>query len=182
MTTIGKLARQHQLSRSTLLYYDRIGLLRPSARSPSGYRIYTEADAERLRLICRYREAGIGLAVIGSMLDAGDSVVVGALQDRLRELNDEIAGLRRQQHFIVTLLRHAAVSDSPAVMTKARWTALLRAAGMDDEAMMRWHAEFEGMAPDAHDHFLQSLGISAKEIAFIREASRAITVSVAAPR
>ena len=34
--TIGRLARQHGLSRSTLLYYDRIDLLHPSGRSSAG--------------------------------------------------------------------------------------------------------------------------------------------------
>ena len=59
MLTIGRLARRFSLSRSTLLYYDSIGLLRPSGRSPANYRLYTERDRRRLELICRYREAGV---------------------------------------------------------------------------------------------------------------------------
>ncbi|MFH1981561.1 MAG: MerR family transcriptional regulator [Pseudomonadota bacterium] len=177
MTTIGRLARRYHLSRSTLLYYDRIGLLQPSGRSPANYRVYTKTDEARLGLICRYRAAGIALATIGEMLEAGDCAVVGALQDRLHVLNEEISHRRGQQHFIVSLLKHKAVLDSPAVMTKARWTALLRAAGMSDTDMMRWHAEFERMAPDAHAHFLQSLGIPADEIALIRSASREVMLS-----
>jgi DNA-binding transcriptional MerR regulator len=172
VTTIGRLARRHNLSRSTLLYYDRIGLLRPSGRSPANYRVYTDADEKRLAQICRYRQAGIALATIGDMLAAGDSAVVSALQERLHALNAEISHRRRQQHFIVTLLKHKAVLDPPAVMTKQRWTDLLRAAGMSDADMMRWHAEFERMAPDAHGHFLQSLGIPAREVDLIRTASR----------
>ena len=172
MYTIGKLARRHHLSRSTLLYYDRIGLLQPSGRSPANYRVYTEADAGRLALIRRYREAGIALKTIGEMLGAGDSAVVNALDERLHGLNEEIARLRRQQHFIIALLQHKAVLAQAAVMTKDTWTDLLRAAGMTDADMMRWHAEFERMAPDAHAHFLVSLGISPGEVDFIRSASR----------
>ena len=41
MLTIGKLARKFDLSRSTLLYYDRIGLLKPSGRTRANYRVYT---------------------------------------------------------------------------------------------------------------------------------------------
>jgi DNA-binding transcriptional MerR regulator len=174
VTTIGRLARRQNLSRSTLLYYDRIGLLQPSGRSAANYRVYTDADEKRLALICRYRQAGIALATIAKMLDAGDSAVACALQERLHVLNEEISHRRRQQHFIVSLLEHTAVLGSPAVMTKQRWTDLLRAAGMSDADMMRWHAEFERMAPDAHGHFLQSLGIPAREVDLIRTASREI--------
>jgi len=47
MYRIRELAGLFGLSRSTLLYYDRIGLLSPSARSESGYRLYSAADRER---------------------------------------------------------------------------------------------------------------------------------------
>ena len=64
MRTVGELARSHGLSRSTLLYYDRIGLLKPSGRTPSGYREYTDRDEERLGQICLYRRTGLSLAEI----------------------------------------------------------------------------------------------------------------------
>lgn len=44
MYHISQLAQQFGLSRSTLLYYDRIGLLSPSARSEAGYRQYSPAN------------------------------------------------------------------------------------------------------------------------------------------
>ena len=51
MYTVGQLAKLFGLSRSTLLYYDEIGLLSPSARSASNYRLYSEADIRRVRII-----------------------------------------------------------------------------------------------------------------------------------
>ena len=56
------------LSRSTLLYYHRIGLLRPNARSPAGYRLYSDDDKERLTAICNFRQAGLGLEEIRKLL------------------------------------------------------------------------------------------------------------------
>jgi hypothetical protein len=50
--TIGQLARKHGLSRSTLLYYDRIGLLSPTSRSAAGYRRYGPTEVDRLTRIC----------------------------------------------------------------------------------------------------------------------------------
>ena len=74
MYTIGRLARRYQLSRSTLLYYDRIGLLKPGARTETGYRIYDEYDAKRLEKICTYRRAGLALADIKTSLDGPEKL------------------------------------------------------------------------------------------------------------
>jgi MerR family transcriptional regulator, thiopeptide resistance regulator len=52
------------------------------------------------------------------------------------------------------------------------WVEMLRAAGMDDRAMARWHAEFEERAPEAHREFLLSLGIPEGEALEIRNWSR----------
>lgn len=48
---ITELGKRFGLSRSTLLYYDRIGLLQPSGRTEAGYREYTRSDADRLERI-----------------------------------------------------------------------------------------------------------------------------------
>ena len=45
------------ISRTVLLYYDTIGLLKPSGRTGAGYRIYSEADVQRLKQIMIYRDA-----------------------------------------------------------------------------------------------------------------------------
>lgn len=69
MPTISALGRRFGLSRSTLLYYDRIGLLRPGGRSAKAYRHYGEAEVARLEQICLYRRAGVPLAEIRRLLD-----------------------------------------------------------------------------------------------------------------
>ena len=44
--TIGELARRAHVNPRTLRYYERIGLLMPSARTDAGYRLYTERGDE----------------------------------------------------------------------------------------------------------------------------------------
>jgi DNA-binding transcriptional MerR regulator len=56
----------------TLHHYDEIGLLVPSDRTAAGYRIYTDADLERLQQIRFYRELGFGLDEIATLLDTAD--------------------------------------------------------------------------------------------------------------
>jgi len=171
MLTIRQMAAQFGLSRSTLLYYDRIGLLRPDYRTSAGYRLYNAADRKRLELICRFRATGLSLARIERLLDHPQptrSALTNALHGRLTALNREIAALRRQQQVVVNLLQQAGSTRRTRLMDKPRWVALLRAAGMDDAEMRRWHVEFERQSPEAHQDFLESLGIPAAEISKIR--------------
>jgi DNA-binding transcriptional MerR regulator len=170
--TISQLARQFGLSRSTLLYYDSIGLLSPSGRSHANYRLYSEDDVRRMESIARYRSAGLSLADIARILDSGGNRLTELLEARLGALNDEIRGLRLQQKLIVRLLRHR--DDLPATrhLDKAGWVAILRASGMTDDDMSRWHVEFERHSPEAHQDFLESLGIEHEEIDRIRRWSR----------
>ena len=104
--TVGVLARSVGLARSTLLYYDRIGLLPPSRRSATRYRLYGEEARERLEAICTYRRVGLGLAEIRTLLEARGGRTVALLTSRLERLNAEIAGLREQQRVIVRLLEN----------------------------------------------------------------------------
>lgn len=170
--TIGRLARRFGLSRSALLYYDRIGLLRPSRRSGAGYRRYAPADAARLETICQYRAAGVPLAEIAGLLDRPADGAAGVLGRRLRALNGEIAGLRAQQGVIVRLLGRPALRRRAGALDKAGWTALLRAAGLDEEGTWAWHREFEAWSPEGHQDFLASLCLPPAEIARIRARSR----------
>jgi hypothetical protein len=80
--------------------------------------------------------------------------------------------LRNQQHFIVKLLKNDRALSRIRVMDKESWIKLLETAGVDKAARDKWHAEFEKLAPDAHQDFLESLGIPAKEVALIRKFSR----------
>ena len=169
--TVGKLAKRFGLSRSTLLYYDRIGVLSPSSRGANRYRHYSEADAVRLEKILMFREMGLPLEAIGPLLSAKGNSVADALKQRLGEINSEISALRKQQEVILRLLQDGSASRRSRTMDKAGWVALLEASGMTDEDMWNWHREFERLAPEAHQDFLESLGIGAEEIARIRRRS-----------
>jgi DNA-binding transcriptional MerR regulator len=173
MYTVGRLARRFGLSRSTLTYYDRIGLLRPSARSAAGYRLYNEQDVSRFEKVLLFRGVGLSLEAIGQLLASEPGSIGKALENRLVQINADISALRRQQDLILRLLQGGDAGRRARVMDKQGWVALLRATGLDEDDMERWHAEFERVAPEAHQDFLESLGIEAGEIAAIRRRSSA---------
>ena len=167
--SIGRLARRFGLSRSTLLYYDSIGLLAPSERTAANYRIYSDKDVRRMEQIAVYREAGLPLKTIEAMLEDRMGIPASILEARLVQINGEIQRLREQQQAVVKLLKNRKAFRKSRVMTKERWVSLLAATGMNDDDMRRWHVEFENMAPEAHQDFLESLGIPKQEIRTIRK-------------
>jgi DNA-binding transcriptional MerR regulator len=60
--TVKAVADLAGISVRALHHYDHIGLLRPASVSPAGYRLYTEADLERLQEVLFFRELGFVLA------------------------------------------------------------------------------------------------------------------------
>jgi MerR family transcriptional regulator, thiopeptide resistance regulator len=170
--SISILGRAFGLSRSTLLYYDRVGLLPPSGRTGSGYRTYTHKDHRRLERICYFREAGLTLKEIRTVLSSGGKPGARLLEKRMRESAEGILSLRNQQRLLAGMLSRIASGSPPPAVDKQLWVEMLRAAGMDQQAMNRWHSEFERRAPEAHNEFLGSLGIPQEEVVRIRRWSR----------
>jgi len=170
--SISQLANAFGLSRSTLLYYDRIGVLCASKRTASGYRQYTEQDHKQLERICMFRGAGLALAEVREMFSGDSSPSVSILEKRLRDLDKEILELRTQQHLITTMLKNMTSRDFTPAIDKKAWVEMLKSAGMDEEGMRAWHIEFEKRSPDAHYDFLLSLGIPESEARWIQEWSQ----------
>lgn len=67
--TVNEVARVANVSVRTLHYYDEIGLLRPSALTDSGYRLYNDQALERLQQILFFRELDFPLDVIKRILE-----------------------------------------------------------------------------------------------------------------
>ncbi|MCE5333344.1 MAG: MerR family transcriptional regulator [Desulfobacteraceae bacterium] len=170
--TISKLARLFGLSRSTLLYYDRIGLLSPPGRTSTGYRIYSEEDAQRLDRICTLRRTSLSIDDIKTILRSEDRPCVHLFEKRLKEIEEEILSLKAKQGLLCAMLKGMAEQREKQDVDRDMWVEMLRAAGMDEQGMDRWHAEFEHRAPEAHHEFLLSLGIPEDEALAIRQWAR----------
>jgi DNA-binding transcriptional MerR regulator/SAM-dependent methyltransferase len=164
---ITELGQRFGLSRSTLLYYDHIGLLQPSGRTKADYRVYTQEDMTRLERVCFFREAGLSLSEIANLLENAnnDSSI---LERRLREIGREIAALKAQQRLVASMIRTMAAGPDASGLDKDLWLSLQNACGLDETARKRWHVEFERRAPGAHHEFLLSLGLSEKEAIQVR--------------
>jgi hypothetical protein len=97
---------------------------------------------------------------------------LGLLKRRLRVFGCEITNLRKQQQQIIEILKQKQIQQGGEMLSKERWVEIMRAAGLTDEDMHNWHIQFEKMEPEAHQEFLESLGITAGDIEEIRKWSR----------
>ncbi|MDO4890996.1 MAG: MerR family transcriptional regulator [Coriobacteriaceae bacterium] len=91
MRTVHEVSELAHVSVRTLHHYDQIGLLKPSARSKSGYRLYSDDDLMRLQQIMLFRELEFPLADIKAILESPDFDQGKALEQQI-----ELLELRRE--------------------------------------------------------------------------------------
>lgn len=72
MKTVKEVSRITGVSVRTLHHYDAIGLLKPTAVTEAGYRLYDDAALERMQSILLFRELQFPLKDIKRILDAPD--------------------------------------------------------------------------------------------------------------
>jgi MerR family transcriptional regulator, thiopeptide resistance regulator len=101
---VGELARRTGMTVRALHHYDEIGLLEPSERSGSGYRIYSDEDVRRLFRIRALRGLGVPLAEMPAALD-GDlrQVIAARLEHVERDLELQRRLRQRLTHALAAL-------------------------------------------------------------------------------
>ena len=89
---IGEVAERTGLSLRTIRYYEEMGLVRPSARSTGGFRLYTEADVSRLLLIKRMKPLDFSVEDMRDLLGLLDHLEISPAEPGQREfLLDRLA-------------------------------------------------------------------------------------------
>ena len=134
MYKISELAAQVGLSRTALLYYEKLNLI-AGQRLQNGYRVYTDKDLQRLRLIQQLLAGGLTLKECKACLEA--KIDKRLLQERLNILDQEIARKQQSRELLAAIL------------------------GQGD--LKSWHRDLNKLAPDAHLDWLIKQGFSEKE-------------------
>ncbi|MCP4955847.1 MAG: MerR family transcriptional regulator [Photobacterium aquimaris] len=134
MYHISELAQHVNLSRSTLLYYEKLGLIK-AKRQTNGYRYYSNNDLQRIRLLQQLQAGGLTLKECQSCLDG--KINRDMLMDRLQVLEQEIATKQHAKQLLSSML------------------------GMN--ASCNWHETIERTAPLAHLECLKQQGFNEKE-------------------
>jgi DNA-binding transcriptional MerR regulator len=115
MWKIGELAKQTGLSIRMLRYYDEIGLLRPSARTPSGHRLYGPQDLARLQRVLSLRQLGFALEEIGECLRRPEFSLERVVDLHLARVGEQIAAQQRIQRQLERMAGHLRAAGSVSV-------------------------------------------------------------------
>lgn len=81
MYAISEMASLFNVSRQTLIYYDKIGLFKPAVVNEKGYRFYSPTQIPLMRLICMLRDLGLELDEIDRLASTFD---ISEMTDHLR--------------------------------------------------------------------------------------------------
>ena len=100
MMTVHEVSKLAGVSIRTLQYYDKIGLLRPTGHTDAGYRLYDDANLERLQHILLFRELEFPLKDIGRILSSPNF-------DRKKALEQQIELLRLKRDHLERLIEFA---------------------------------------------------------------------------
>lgn len=100
---IGEVAARTELSLRSLRHWEEVGLLQPSGRTDGGFRLYTEADVEKILVIRRMKPLGFSLDQMKAVMrdvEALDDPATGpeereAVRQRLEGIRDDATERRR---------------------------------------------------------------------------------------
>lgn len=98
---IRQLSEQTNVPAKTIRFYEEIGLLPSPQRKSNGYREYSEADVDRLKLVAGARRVDLSLEDIKEILDLRDrqlapcSVLLDLLDRKANEIHRRINELER---------------------------------------------------------------------------------------
>lgn len=161
--TVQKLGRIAGISTRTLRYYDEIGILKPARINSSGYRIYGQAEVDRLQQILFYRELGVSLEQIKKIVTSPHFDAAAALKEHHARLLDK----RKQlDALIANVEKTIAASEGRKKMTDQEKFEGFKMKLIDEnerkygkevrekygeEAVDRSNAEFKNMTPKQYE-------------------------------
>ncbi len=117
--SVGQVSEMLGVSVRTLHHYDEIGLLTPSRRSPSGYRLYDNGDLTRLQHIVVYRRLEFGLEEIRILVDGEAADAEAHLRRQRAAVSDRLDELHALVGAIDTALE-AVMTDRPITIEEMK--------------------------------------------------------------
>ena len=115
--TIGQMARAAGVPTTTLRYYERAGLVRPTTRADNQYRLYTEQTLQIIRFIRAAQAAGFTLDDVRTLLalHSGDMALCKDVQPliakRLAEVSQRLKEMRHMQRLLQSFLATCHAQD-----------------------------------------------------------------------
>lgn len=109
---IGELAQQSGVSAKALRLYEQRGLLRPSAHSAAGYRLYGPEALQRLLQVLVLKRSGFSLAEIAGLLGRHPALAADVLGMRIRRLERDLADTAQALNVLRQVAQRVASSST----------------------------------------------------------------------
>lgn len=105
--TIGRLAKAVGVNVQTVRYYERLHLLGPAGRKPSGYRFYGSDEEQRLRFIKNAQALGFSLRETQGLLNlrVSSTARCGDVQRKAQAKLEQVTEKMRDLHALAQALR-----------------------------------------------------------------------------
>jgi MerR family transcriptional regulator, copper efflux regulator len=116
---IGQAAAVSGVPPKTIRYYEGIGLIRPAARTDSGYRVYGETDVAVLRFVKRARSLGFSVEEVAALLalwrdkHRAAAEVQAIARERIRQIDGKIRQLQTLARALRDLSARCEGGDQP---------------------------------------------------------------------
>ncbi|MFB6893390.1 HEAT repeat domain-containing protein [Kitasatospora sp. NPDC056327] len=141
---IGDVARRSGVSARMLRHYEELGLVRPTGRSVSGYREYSDENIRRIFHIESLRSLGLSLREVGRALGDPGFTPAGLVEDLVRRTRERIAA----ETELLTRLRRIGAAEPTGWEDVLHTVALLQALGSPNpQARQRAALSAAGDAP-----------------------------------
>jgi DNA-binding transcriptional MerR regulator/predicted O-methyltransferase YrrM len=140
---ISEFAEKVGLSRSTVLYYEKIGLIQ-SQRTISNYRIFNDKDVQRIILLNQLKNSGLNLKECQACLNG--KIDKAVLEKRLIQLEKEIQQKQISRDLLTTILGKSS--------------------------QKKWHQQTQKLAPEAHFEWLMKQGFTEREALHLKWLSK----------
>ncbi|MDB4950734.1 MAG: MerR family transcriptional regulator [Gemmatimonadetes bacterium] len=112
---VGELAKETGLTVRTLHHWDRVGLLKPSRRTPAGHRAYDEADVARLQQVMSLRQLGLSLDEARECLARPDFSPLATVRMHLDRLREKMEMQRRLAARLEAVAESLRLSETVSV-------------------------------------------------------------------
>ena len=165
--TVQKLGQIAGVSTRTLRYYDELGILKPARINSSGYRIYGQAEVDRLQQILFYRELDLSLE---SIKDIVTSPAFDGEQ-ALREHREKLLEKREQLDLLIANVNKTiALTEGRTIMSNKEKFEGFKQKLVDDnekkygkevrekygeEAVNKSNAKVKGMSKEQYEEVTQ---------------------------
>ncbi|MDP3529364.1 MerR family transcriptional regulator [Methylicorpusculum sp.] len=126
LITIGKLAKQTEVTIETIRYYQRLGLLAEPEKPASGYRDYPVDAVTKIRFIKRAQQAGFTLKEIAALLALDGAHCADArllAEQKCQQIDEQITALMALRQALKTLVdscQQTASSEQCAILDAFR--------------------------------------------------------------